>query len=66
MAFAGDAFTAPGGSDKIVVGVMPFGTEAKETKDNEPPEITAAREQIARDALVQSLARSFSVASLKA
>ena len=66
MAFAGDASTVPGGSEKIVVGVMPFGTEAKETKDNEPPETTAAREQIARDALVQSLARSFSVASLKA
>jgi tetratricopeptide (TPR) repeat protein len=52
-----------GGS--IIVGVMPFETDAEETKDDEPEEITDAREKIAREALLQSLARSRSVAALK-
>jgi tetratricopeptide (TPR) repeat protein/curli biogenesis system outer membrane secretion channel CsgG len=66
-ALAGDASDVPDkAEEKIVVGVMPFGTEEEETKDDEPAEVTEAREQIAREALVQSLARSFSVAALKA
>jgi tetratricopeptide (TPR) repeat protein len=54
------------GADKIVVGVMPFGTDVKETKDDKSAEITEAREKIAREAVIQFLAKSRAIAVLEA
>jgi tetratricopeptide (TPR) repeat protein len=54
------------GAGKIVVGVMPFRTDAKEAKDDKSVKFTEAREKTAREAFIRSLAKSRAIAALKA
>jgi tetratricopeptide (TPR) repeat protein len=66
MAADTDAPSAqPETGDRIIIGVMPFETDAEDAKDDKTEDTTDAREKIAREALVKSLAKSRAIAALK-